>query len=201
MSGRIGSAPTMGALHAAMERLPGGADNLRAGGDEPLREPRAVQGRADLKGYPGARSAPRTSLGPPASTSSRAGATELYPPGYDTWVEVTELGAVARGGAPPGPLRGVATICLKLFTSSGPRRVYLGPEGRAAGGGAPQMTSDLNPRSGSGRADRPRPTASRWSRNARLSPEDRARSARGPPGGSKPTTTANPPSRYRSCRA
>jgi pantoate--beta-alanine ligase len=51
---------------------------------------------------------------------------EMYPPGFQTWVDVTELGAVLEGRHRPGHFRGVATVCLKLFTIVGPDTVYFG---------------------------------------------------------------------------
>ena len=51
---------------------------------------------------------------------------ELYPPGFQTWVEVEELGRGLEGDHRPGHFRGVATICLKLFHLVGPRRAYFG---------------------------------------------------------------------------
>jgi pantoate--beta-alanine ligase len=50
----------------------------------------------------------------------------MYPPGYQTWVEVTELGATLEGEHRPGHFRGVATVCLKLFNVVRPRRAYFG---------------------------------------------------------------------------
>jgi pantoate--beta-alanine ligase len=51
---------------------------------------------------------------------------ELYPPGYDTWVDVEQLGRVLEGRFRPGHFRGVATICLKLFNIVRPARAYFG---------------------------------------------------------------------------
>ena len=51
-------------------------------------------------------------------------ASELYPAGFDTWVEVGDVGA--EGGARPGHFRGVATICLKLFNIVRPDVAYFG---------------------------------------------------------------------------
>jgi pantoate--beta-alanine ligase len=53
-------------------------------------------------------------------------AEELYPPGFQTWVEVEELGRTLEGEHRPGHFRGVATICLKLFNLVRPDRVYFG---------------------------------------------------------------------------
>jgi pantoate--beta-alanine ligase len=51
---------------------------------------------------------------------------ELYPPGFQTWVEVTELGSTLEGAHRPGHFRGVATICLKLFNLVRPQLAYFG---------------------------------------------------------------------------
>jgi pantoate--beta-alanine ligase len=51
---------------------------------------------------------------------------EMYPPGFQTWVEVEELSRGLEGAARPGHFRGVATVCLKLFSIVRPRRAYFG---------------------------------------------------------------------------
>ena len=51
---------------------------------------------------------------------------EMYPPGFQTWVEVTELGSILEGELRPGHFRGVATIVLKLFAIVRPARAYFG---------------------------------------------------------------------------
>jgi pantoate--beta-alanine ligase len=51
---------------------------------------------------------------------------EMYPPGFQTWVDVTELGSILEGRFRPGHFRGVATIVLKLFTIVRPTRAYFG---------------------------------------------------------------------------
>jgi pantoate--beta-alanine ligase len=51
---------------------------------------------------------------------------EIYPPGFETWVDVERLGAVLEGEHRPGHFRGVATVCLKLFNLVRPRRAYFG---------------------------------------------------------------------------
>ena len=50
----------------------------------------------------------------------------MYPPGFQTWVDVTELGSILEGEYRPGHFRGVATVCLKLFTIVRPDLVYFG---------------------------------------------------------------------------
>ena len=51
---------------------------------------------------------------------------EMYPPGFQTWVDVAELGAILEGKFRPGHFRGVATIVLKLLNVIRPTRVYFG---------------------------------------------------------------------------
>jgi len=51
---------------------------------------------------------------------------EMYPPGFQTWVDVVELGAVLEGAHRPGHFRGVATVCLKLFTIVRPNVAFFG---------------------------------------------------------------------------
>jgi pantoate--beta-alanine ligase len=50
----------------------------------------------------------------------------MYPAGFQTWVEVEEIGRGLEGAARPGHFRAVATICLKLFNVVAPDRVYFG---------------------------------------------------------------------------
>jgi pantoate--beta-alanine ligase len=53
-------------------------------------------------------------------------AEELYPPGFQTWVEVEELSRGLEGAHRPGHFRAVATVCLKLFNIVRPQRAYFG---------------------------------------------------------------------------
>jgi pantoate--beta-alanine ligase len=53
-------------------------------------------------------------------------AEEIYPPGFETWVEVERLGSILEGEHRPGHFRGVATVCLKLFNLVRARRAYFG---------------------------------------------------------------------------
>jgi pantoate--beta-alanine ligase len=69
---------------------------------------------------------------------------ELYPPGYQTWVEVEELGAILEGAHRPGHFRGVATVCCKLFNIVRPERAYFGQKDAQQVAVVRTMASDLN---------------------------------------------------------
>lgn len=51
---------------------------------------------------------------------------EMYPSGFQTFVEVPELSATLEGVVRPGHLRGVATIVTKLLNIVQPARAYFG---------------------------------------------------------------------------
>ena len=51
---------------------------------------------------------------------------EMYPPGFDTWVDPGELATVLEGAVRPGHFRGVATVCTRLFGIVQPTRAYFG---------------------------------------------------------------------------
>jgi pantoate--beta-alanine ligase len=51
---------------------------------------------------------------------------EMYPDGFQTWVEVERLSRTLEGEFRPGHFRGVATVCLKLFNIVRPRWAYFG---------------------------------------------------------------------------
>ena len=50
----------------------------------------------------------------------------MYPDGFQTWVDVAEVGSTLEGEFRPGHFRGVATIVLKLISIVQPTRIYFG---------------------------------------------------------------------------
>jgi pantoate--beta-alanine ligase len=127
-SGSIGVVPTMGALHEGHLSL------LRAARAECglvvmslFVNPAQFGDESDLEHYP--RDETRDlALAEDAGVDLvfAPSAEEMYPPGFQTWVEVTELGSVLEGKFRPGHFRAVATVVLKLFTIVRPDRAYFG---------------------------------------------------------------------------
>ena len=53
-------------------------------------------------------------------------AEEIYPPGFDRWVDPGVLATRLEGASRPGHFRGVCTVVLKLFNLFRPDRAYFG---------------------------------------------------------------------------
>jgi pantoate--beta-alanine ligase len=71
-------------------------------------------------------------------------AATMYPPGFRTFVDVTELSDVLEGSSRPGHFRGVATVVLKLINIVRPDRVYFGQKDAQQVCIIQQMVRDLN---------------------------------------------------------
>jgi len=126
--GKVGLVPTMGALHAGHLALLAAA---RSENETVVMSlfvnPAQFGAAADLTSYPrdeardieAAREAGVDLVfAPPVD--------EMYPPGFDTWVEVEELGSILEGAFRPGHFRGVETVVLKLIEIVRPDRIYFG---------------------------------------------------------------------------
>jgi pantoate--beta-alanine ligase len=179
LDGSVGLVPTMGALHAGHEAL------IRTAAEENdtvvvslFVNPAQFDEGSDLAAYP--RDEERD-----AEIAAAAGAdvlfapssNEVYPDGFQTWVDVEELSRGLEGDHRPGHFRGVATICLKLFNIVRPQRAYFGQKDAQQVAVVRRMVRDLN----LDVAIRSVPTVrdadglALSSRNARLSPEERER--------------------------
>jgi pantoate--beta-alanine ligase len=128
LEGEVGLVPTMGAFHAGHLALFEAARGENEAVVASLFVNPAQFGEGeDLATYPHDETRD-------AELAEQAGvdvlfvpeAEEIYPPGFETWVEVERLGAMLEGQYRPGHFRGVATICLKLFNLVRPRRAYFG---------------------------------------------------------------------------
>jgi pantoate--beta-alanine ligase len=144
--GSVGLVPTMGAFHEghlALFRAARAENDLLVA--SLFVNPAQFGANEDLARYP--RDEERD-----ARVAEEAGvdilfapeASELYPPGFQTWVEVEELGNRLEGEHRPGHFRGVATICLKLFNIVRPARAYFGQKDAQQVAVVKRMVRDLD---------------------------------------------------------
>jgi pantoate--beta-alanine ligase len=145
-SGSIGLVPTMGSLHGGHRALLRAA---RAECDTVVMSlfinPAQFGDAADLDAYP--RNEQRdleiaVEEGIDVVFAPTAG--DLYPPGFQTWVEVTDLGTILEGEQRPDHFRGVATICLKLFNLVAPDVAFFGQKDAQQVEVLRRMITDLN---------------------------------------------------------
>ena len=144
--GRIGLVPTMGAFHAGHVAL------LRAAREASdvvvvslFVNPSQFNAAEDLARYPRDEAADaRVAEGEGVDLLFAPSADELYPAGFDTWVEPGELGSVLEGAVRPGHFRGVATVCAKLFAIVGPTAAWFGQKDAQQVAVMRQIVADLN---------------------------------------------------------
>ncbi len=68
----------------------------------------------------------------------------VYPPGFDTYVEVGDLTSRLEGVARPGHFKGVATVVAKLFNVLQPDRAYFGQKDAQQALVITKMVADLD---------------------------------------------------------
>ncbi len=127
-TGMVGLVPTMGALHAGhLALLQAARDECETVVMSLFVNPAQFSVPADLGRYPRDEERDlRLAETVGVDVVFVPSAEEMYPPGFQTWVEVTELGSILEGRFRTGHFRGVATIVLKLFSIVRPDRAYFG---------------------------------------------------------------------------
>jgi pantoate--beta-alanine ligase len=127
-AGEVGLVPTMGAYHAGHVALFAAArEENELVVASLFVNPAQFGDPGDLDRYPRDEAAD-------AAIAEEAGVDvlfapaveEMYPPGYETWVDVENASRGLEGDHRPGHFRAVATVCLKLFNIVRPRRAYFG---------------------------------------------------------------------------
>jgi pantoate--beta-alanine ligase len=146
LSGRVGLVPTMGALHAGHLSL---VEQARADNDAVLVtifvNPTQFAANEDLSKYP-------RDVAHDLDMLQKAGVDLvftptpdlMYPPGFQTWLEVTEVAQGLEGGHRPGHFRGVATVVAKLFNLTLPGIAYFGQKDAQQVAVIKRMARDLN---------------------------------------------------------
>jgi pantoate--beta-alanine ligase len=71
-------------------------------------------------------------------------AAEVYPPGFQTYIQAEELSRPLEGARRPGHFRGVATVVAKLFNAFLPQRAYFGQKDAQQVAVVRRMATDLN---------------------------------------------------------
>ena len=69
---------------------------------------------------------------------------DMYPVGFDTWVNVGRIASRLEGVSRPGHFRGVATVVAKLFSIIRPDRAYFGQKDAQQVQVIRRMNDDLN---------------------------------------------------------
>jgi pantoate--beta-alanine ligase len=69
---------------------------------------------------------------------------EVYPSGFQTWVQVEQVSQPLEGAYRPGHFRGVTTVVLKLFSAFQPQKAYFGQKDAQQVVVIKRMVQDLN---------------------------------------------------------
>lgn len=143
---KIGLVPTMGALHEGHLTL---VNQARSACDfvvvSVFVNPTQFLPNEDFEKYP------RT-LEDDAAACEKAGvdvvfapsAAEMYPQGYDSWVEVGTVTETLEGAIRPGHFRGVTTVCTKLINIVAPDIAFFGRKDYQQLAVMKKLVQDLN---------------------------------------------------------
>ncbi|MDP2919298.1 MAG: pantoate--beta-alanine ligase [Dehalococcoidia bacterium] len=146
LNGSVGFVPTMGFLHEAHISL---VRRARVENESVIASifvnPAQFGPKEDLASYP--RDLPRD-----LAMLEKAGTDvvfvpkdgEMYPPGYDTWVDVDKLTKRLEGASRPTHFRGVTTVVNKLFNIVEAQNAYFGQKDAQQVLVIQKMAKDLN---------------------------------------------------------
>jgi pantoate--beta-alanine ligase len=146
MDGTFGLVPTMGALHAGHGSLVRRArSECMHVGASVFVNPAQFSPGEDLANYPRTIRRDLDILEDLGVDVVWIPAVEsVYPPGYQTWITVEEVGAPLEGKCRPGHFRGVATVVAKLLNAFMPDKAYFGQKDAQQVAVLKRMVQDLN---------------------------------------------------------
>ena len=143
---RIALVPTMGYLHEGhLSLMREGRRRASILAASLFVNPTQFGPREDLSSYPRDMDRDcRLMESVPVDVLFAPRAEAMYPPGAQTWVEVTELTQGLCGGSRPGHFRGVTTVVAKLFNIVKPHVALFGAKDYQQLCAVRQMVRDLN---------------------------------------------------------
>ena len=101
--------------------------------------------KKDLRSYPRTdRQDARLAAGAGADLLFAPSPSAIYPPGFQTFVEIARLSRPLEGRFRPGHFRGVATVVTKLFNLVQPDCAYFGQKDAQQARIVQQLIQDLN---------------------------------------------------------
>ena len=144
--GRVGLVPTMGYLHeghlSLVRRARQDCDHVAV---SIFVNPTQFGPKEDLSKYPRDLDRDLSLLEPIGVELVWIPTPEvMYPPGYQTWVEVEAITKPLEGAMRPGHFRGVTTVVAKLFNAVQPDKAYFGQKDAQQAAVIRQMTRDLS---------------------------------------------------------
>lgn len=144
-SGTVGFVPTMGYLHeghlALIRRARAECDHVVV---SIFVNPTQFGANEDLSKYPRDLERDLRLIEPYTDLAWTPSAEEMYPQGYQTWVEVEAVTRPLEGTMRPGHFKGVTTVVAKLFNGVQPHKAYFGQKDAQQVAVIRQMVRDLN---------------------------------------------------------
>jgi pantoate--beta-alanine ligase len=141
----VGFVPTMGYLHAGHISL---VKQAKAENDVSVVSifvnPTQFGPNEDFKTYPRDMQRDLNMLEPYTDYVFAPSAKEMYPDGFDTWVETKGITDVLEGAIRPGHFKGVTTVVNKLFNIVQPTKAYFGQKDAQQVAVIKKMAKDLD---------------------------------------------------------
>jgi pantoate--beta-alanine ligase len=145
IANRLGFVPTMGYLHEGHISL---VKQAKAENEVSVVSifvnPTQFGPNEDFKTYPRDMKRDLAMLEPYTDYVFAPSAKEMYPEGYDTWVETKGITEVLEGAIRPGHFKGVTTVVNKLFNVVQPTKAYFGQKDAQQVAVIKKMVKDLD---------------------------------------------------------